>query len=126
MIFWILSAIALYTIGLFLPSLLLLPRIGISAYVGSRDNEPEPSALHARVKRAHRNMMESLPVFLALAVLALVVPDADLAQAILGAQVFVLARVAFLPLYLAAVPWARSVAWIAGFVGLIMMAMALI
>ena len=46
--------------------------------------------------------------------------------AILGAQVFVLARLAYLPLYVLAVPVARSTAYTVGFVGLIMMALALI
>lgn len=125
MLFWILCAITLYYLGLFLPPVLLIPRIGIVAYVGSRDAEPDPNVLHARAKRADRNLSENLPVFLALGVLSMIVGEADTAQALLGAQIFVLARVAYLPVYLMAVPWLRSGLWTVGWLGIVVMALAL-
>jgi len=123
---WILLALLIYYAGVFLPSLFLIPRIGIASYVGKRDSDPEPDAIAGRAQRASRNFQENLAPFLALALLALTVPDIDLPAAILGAQVFVVARLAYLPLYLFAVPVLRSAAYTLGFIGLIMMAMALI
>ncbi|MEL6296577.1 MAG: MAPEG family protein, partial [Pseudomonadota bacterium] len=64
--------------------------------------------------------------FLALGILAMVVEGADQSLALLGAQLFVVARIAYIPLYMLAVPVVRSGAWIAGFVGMIMMAYALL
>ena len=126
MLIWMLLAMAVHFAGVFLPSLFLLPRIGVPAYAGSRDNDPEPTAMQARSARAVRNMQESLPVFLALALLALIVPDADAAQGLLGAQLFVIARALYLPLYVFAVPYVRSGMWTLGFVGLVMMVLSLV
>ena len=50
---------------------------------------------------------------------------ADQAQALMGAKVFVIARLVYLPLYMLAVPVARSAVWTAGFAGLIVMGLAL-
>ncbi|WP_130402663.1 MAPEG family protein [Thalassococcus sp. S3] len=126
MISWLLAGLAIYYFTLFLPGLFLLPQMGFAAYTGSRDAEPEPSVHRARALRIQRNSLENIAPFLALGILALVVPEADMDQALLGAQVYVLARVAFLALYIFAVPFVRSLAWIVGFIGLIAMAFALI
>lgn len=123
---WILAALALYLAGIYLCSALLLPGYGISAYLGSRDSEPAPAPVLARARRASRNFQENLPVFLALALLAMILPEAEMGQALLGAQIFVLARVAYLPLYLAAVPVLRSAVFTVGFGGLVLMALAVL
>ncbi|MCA0873972.1 MAPEG family protein [Seohaeicola saemankumensis] len=126
MLFWILCALLLYYVGVFLPSLFLVPRIGVPSYLGSRDSEPEPTVLQARAARATANLQENLATFLTLAILAMVLPQADQAQAVLGAGIFVIARLVYLPLYLLAVPVARSAVWTAGFAGLIVMGLALV
>ena len=58
--------------------------------------------------------------------LALHLPGAEGAAAARGAMIFAVARAVYLPLYLAAVPWLRSLSWTVGFVGLAMMALALV
>lgn len=123
---WIMMGVAVYLAGLFLPSTLLMTRIGLAGYVGSRDEEPEPGLIHGRALRANRNMAESFILFLAFGALSFVVPEADTAMGVLGAQIFVLARIAYLPLYLLAVPWLRSGIWTVGFVGLGIMAISLV
>ena len=125
MLTWILLVLILYYAGLFLPSLFLLPRIGVGAYLGSRDGDPDPEKVHARAQRAHRNFHENLAPFAVLAVLALVLPDVNVAQATLGASVFFFARLAYLPAYLLAVPVVRSAAYSVGFIGLVLMGVAL-
>ena len=125
MLIWIFLALMVYYAGLFLPSLFLIPRIGLGQYLGSRDGDPEPGKTAGRAKRAHANFQENLAPFLTLGVLAMIVPDVDMAMAILGAKVFVFARAAFLPLYVLAVPVVRSAAWTAGFIGMVMMGYAL-
>lgn len=126
MLTWIFFALLLYYAGVFLPSAFLIPRIGVGRYLASRDADPDPTVMQGRAKRASSNFLENLAPFLALAILAMILPDADMAQATLGAQLFVLARLAYLPLYMLAVPVARSAAWTLGFVGLIILAFALI
>jgi len=126
MLYWILAAMAVYLVGVFLPSLPLIGQIGLKDYLGSRDADPAPGKFRARAQRATRNMQETLQVFLALAVLSMVVPGSDAAQALLGAQIYVLARAAYLPLYLAGIPVLRSAAFIVGLAGMLILALAMV
>lgn len=124
--FWILTALAVYLLGIYFGSALLIMKIGPVAYAGSRDAQPQDSTLRARALRASRNYQENLPVFLALAILALIVDTVNMPQALLGAQIFVIARIIYIPVYLAAVPFLRSVVFMVGLVGLGLMALAIV
>lgn len=126
MLIWILSALALHLVHVYLPAILFLPSEGVMTHVGSRDRLPEPSFLVSRARRALANYQENLPVFLALALLTYVQPGVDMASAVLGAQIFVVARAAYLVLYLISVPFTRSIAFLVGFGGLILMLFALL
>lgn len=125
MIFWILVALVVYYVHLFLPSMIRIPQIGVTRYVGSRDDLPVLPAIGQRAERAHNNLRENIIPFVALALLGVTLGDVS-ATAILGAQVFVLARVVYLLCYLFAVPWLRSLVWTIGFVGLVLMAWPLL
>ena len=58
---------------------------------------------------------------------ALVAQRAGIAdEALLGATVFIWARVAYLPIYLAGIIYVRSLVWGVGVAGLAMMVMALL
>ncbi len=105
---------------------LLMLRIGPAAYMGPRDTLPEPSKYYGRMQKAAANFGENLPVFLALAVLALVIEGVDMALAERGAMLFVLARVAYIAVYVAGVPFVRSVIFTAGLAGQVMMLLALL
>ncbi|MGJ8529356.1 MAPEG family protein [Maritalea sp.] len=120
MLIWIVVGIALYFLQLLLSSLIRIPQIGIAKYVGSRDDLPELPVIGQRASRAFNNMRESFPIFLGLAVLNLVLGDVS-SDAILGAQMFVIARAVYVGTYLAAVPWGRSLVWSVGFLGLLFM-----
>ncbi|MEM6277606.1 MAG: MAPEG family protein, partial [Pseudomonadota bacterium] len=119
----------------------LMPQMGYGGYLGSRDGEPAAEGMYGRARRILRNSNENLAAFVGLAAAALALnalqgdavvlpvgsPGAvDMGLATLGAMIFVIARAAFIPLYLFGVPLIRSGAWIAGFVGLIMMGYALL
>lgn len=120
MLFWIVVALALYSAQLFLPSLIRIPQIGISRYVGSRDDLPELPVIGQRASRAFNNMRESFPIFLSLAILNMIIGTVS-ADAIFGAKLFISARLVYVAMYLAAVPWGRSLVWSVGFLGLIFM-----
>lgn len=120
MTIWIVAGLALYFVQLFLPSLIRIPQIGINRYVGSRDELPELPVIGQRASRAFNNLRESFPVFLALSILNMLGTSVP-ADAILGAQLFVGARVVYLFSYLFAVPWGRSLVWAVGFLGLLFM-----
>ncbi len=121
MLFWIVVGVALYFLQLFLPSLIRIRQIGVSRYVGSRDDLPDLPVVGQRASRGFNNMRESFPIFLGLALLNITLGDVVSSDAILGAQIFVIARVIYVGLYLAAVPWGRSLVWGVAFVGLLFM-----
>lgn len=126
MTFWILAAIAVHYVAVFLPALFVLSGLGLGGYLGSRDAEPVPGPHHGRAQRALRNAQESFAPFAALALLTLILPDTDMGLARAGAATYVLARAAYLPLYILAVPAVRSVAWTASLIGMAMMIAAIV
>ena len=126
MLFWILAGLAVYLINIYLPAALYLPREGLMTHLGSRDKTPEANAITGRARRALKNLQENMPFFLTLALLAFVVPGVDVAQAQLGAEVFVIARAVYIVMYMISIPGLRSVAYGVGLVGNIIQLMALI
>jgi uncharacterized MAPEG superfamily protein len=93
--------------------------------LGPRDHPRPYTVMGGRAARALANMQEALPVFLTLALLNLIVGTAA-AMAVTGAWVFLIARVIYVPLYLAGIPGLRTLAWAAGWVGLVMMLVPLL
>lgn len=127
MLSWIIAAIVLYYIGLFTPSLLTVGQAGFAYGIGPRDMPPPDTQLIGRAKRAHENFKENAIPFFAVAILTLLLSDpAPTAQAMTGAAVWVISRALYIPLYLAGVPWIRSLAYFAGWGGLVMMILSLL
>jgi len=122
---WLMAGLALYLVNVHLAGLLLLVQVGPVTHSGPRDSLPAPGRYRARALRAAENFAENLPIFVTLGLLALAVEGAEMAQAVLGAQIFVLSRVVYIAVYVAGVPMMRSVVFMAGFVGLAIMALAL-
>lgn len=86
----------------------------------SRDIMPEPTVMSGRADRALANVTEAMVLFLPLALLT-----QEAAGAVLGATIFVSARIIYVPLYVTGVPFLRTLAWIVSLGGLFVMAMAL-
>ena len=100
-------------------------RFNLWQIMGNRDIRPEASVIAARLDRAKSNMLEALPLFLGLAMLALA-KRGDTNGAVNGAIVFLIARTIYVPVYAAGIPVLRSLVWLAGMAGLVMMALPLI
>ena len=85
---------------------------------GNRDTFA-PEGIAGRASRAHRNMLENLPLF---AALVLIVHVAGLSSdtSVFGAQIFVIARLAFAIIYIIGIPWIRTAAFLISVVGLVM------
>lgn len=83
---------------------------------GNRDQLPEPSPIARRADRAANNMVENLPIFICAVVAARLAGAAPEAIAP-GAHVFVWARVAYLGVYLAGVPYLRTLVYFISIVG---------
>lgn len=90
--------------------------------LSSRDNQIESSILQGRVSRAGANLQESLPAFLALALLASI-QQIDLIQA---ATIWLGLRVLYIPCYMLNIIYVRTLVWIGSLGCLIYMASKLI
>jgi uncharacterized MAPEG superfamily protein len=88
--------------------------------MGARDEELPPARpIVGRLARAQANFLETFPVMIA-AVLIVVQANLTDSTTALGAWIWLGARVAYLPLYAMGVPVLRSLAWVAGLVGIVM------
>ena len=101
-----------------LPSVLKTRQYGIRWNTSARDEAmPEPWEVTQRLERAQANLFENLPVFAA-AVLLAHVADRETSLTAIGAQIFLWARVTYVPLYAGGVPVVRSLVYLVSLVGL--------
>ena len=97
---------------------------GLGWAFGNRDTQPALPAWVDRSRRAQANMAENLLPFACFVILVQLAGKAGDLSA-LGAQLFLVARIAYLPLYLFGVKVVRSLAYTVGLVGMIMVAVQL-
>jgi len=94
-------------------------QVGTPALAGNRENLPPFAGWAGRAQRAHRNMLENLVLFAILVLVAQAAGRTNAATA-LGAQLFFWGRLAYAPIYVAGIPWARTAAYIVSVIGLLM------
>jgi uncharacterized MAPEG superfamily protein len=98
---------------------------GLTWNVGPRDGVPVPlTGMAGRLDRASNNFLETF-VFFAAAVLMLVFLQKGNEHSALGAQIYFWARVAYLTIYAAGIPFVRTLVWAAALVGLLFVVAAL-
>lgn len=98
---------------------------GLKWNASARDGEARPlTGVAARMDRALRNFLETFPFFAA-AVLAVVLTGQASSDTALGAQLYFWARLAYVPLYAAGVPYLRSLVWAVSLWGLLQVLWAL-
>lgn len=100
-------------------------QVGLPTLAGNRQGMHELTGWVGRMQRAHRNMIENLVLFAAL-VLIVVVAGKGNALTLMGAQVFFWARLVYVLVYGAGVPWLRTGVWTVSVVGMGMMASQLL
>ena len=94
-------------------------QVGLPALAGNREGLPEITGWAGRAARAHRNMLENLVLFAALVLVAVAAGKTN-ATTLLGAQIFLYARLAYAVVYVAGIPWLRTGVWTVSVVGLAM------
>ena len=100
--------------------------LGPTWNAGPRDEEKKPSGKFAgRASRASANLQETYPAFVGLA-LALAVAGDPSGWGLTGAWTWFACRILYIPLYLAGVPYIRSLVWLGSLAGLLIMVSALI
>jgi uncharacterized MAPEG superfamily protein len=114
-------SLAVYGLYLGAQSLIYRWRFGIEFAASARDEAPKPEGdLLGRAERALKNFQET---WLAFVILTLVAHLSDRGDAVVfwGAVVYLVARVAYLPLYLWGVFLIRSLVWNVATIGLAIM-----
>lgn len=119
-------SIALGLVHVLFGATLMTAQRGLKWNAGARDGEAKPlTGVAARVDRALRNFLETFPFFAA-AVLAVVLTQRTSPETALGAQVYFWARLAYVPLYAAGIPYVRTLVWAASLWGLLQLLWALL
>jgi len=97
---------------------------GLVPMVGTRDALPPNKTFHARTLRIVSNHIEGLAMFAPLVLIA-AIQNVHSDMTVLGARLFFYSRVVHAGAYLAGIPWVRTIAWFVGFVGTILIFLAL-
>ncbi len=97
---------------------------GIVDTVGYPQDPPALPGWAQRSQRAHGNMVENLAPFAAVVLIAHMA-GANNAMTAFGAILFFWARVGHAIVFIAGIPWLRTLAFVAGWVGIILVFLAL-
>jgi uncharacterized MAPEG superfamily protein len=122
MLFW---AIALGIVQLLLATMASVSGRGLPWGVGPRDEGCPPiGKFGARLDRAYKNFLETFPFFAAAILLGHAL-DKHSANSALGAQIYLWARMLYVPAYVLAIPFTRTIIWVASLVGIAMVLRAI-
>jgi uncharacterized MAPEG superfamily protein len=112
--------LVLALIQVLLPALLRNRETGIPYNTSARDQPGAPvGKITGRLMRAQSNLFETLPVFAA-AILIAHVAGRDGPQTQWGAWLYLIARIVYVPLYAAGVPYLRSLVWVVSLAGILL------
>jgi len=111
------AAMLLATLQLTLSSVLTLHQLGGAWVAGPRDEPREVTGVSGRFVRAYRNLLEIFPQFVA-ALFLVHAAHAAGSLSVIGAWVFVIARLLYVPAYAFAPPGVRPICWLAAQMGI--------
>ena len=100
-------------------------QVGLPVLAANREGLAPCSGWAGRAARAHHNMLENLVLFAAL-VLTAVVAGRTNGATLLGAQLFLWARLAYAVIYVAGIPWLRTAVWFVSVIGLVIIFLQLL
>lgn len=112
-------AMGLGLIHIALAATLSVQQRGFAWAVGPRDITPPLTGIAARVYRALCNFSETFPIFAA-AVLAVSLAQRGNANTVMGAQLYLWARLAYIPAYALGISYVRTLIWALSLVGIVM------
>ena len=111
------AAMLLAVVQLTLSSVLTLRQLGGAWVAGARDEPREVTGVSGRLVRAHRNLLEIFPQFVA-ALFLVHAAHAAGSLSTIGAWLFVVARLLYVPAYAFGPMGARPICWLAEQVGI--------
>ncbi|MBP2550307.1 putative MAPEG superfamily protein [Neorhizobium galegae] len=119
-------SVVLLVFQIMLQGFLATRELGSKWNAGPRDESLKPkSVLAGRAERASANLRETYPAFVGL-VLALAFYSDVSGWGLLGGWLWLLCRLAYIPLYLAGIPYIRSLVWMGSLLGLLVMIVGLL
>ncbi len=125
MLLIIFLVLVLLLVQVMLPGRYLTEQVGAEMQTGPRDDLPEPTLELARSRRALANLQETLPVFLTLAILSIVLGEQGWLS-LAGGVIYLLARIGHVVCYMRGLsPW-RSICFLVSLIALVIMAIPLI
>jgi len=125
MLLLIFLVLLLLLIQVMLPGKYLTQQVGTKDQMGPRDNLPEPTIELSRSRRALANLQETLPIFLTLAILSIVLGEQGWLS-LVGGALYLLGRASHVVCYMKALsPW-RSLSFLVALIGCVLMALPLI
>ncbi len=98
---------------------------GLPKLAGNREGLPDLTGWARRAACAHRNMLENLILF-AVLVFTAHIANVHNGMTLLGAQLFFWGRFAHALVYIAGIPWVRTVAWLVSVIGLLLIFLQLV
>ena len=112
-----LSILALYGVlviaTIVVQALLAVPQVGLPYLASPRDDGRNLEGVPGRALRCVQNSVVAMALF-APAVLILQAKGGFTANSLLAAQIFLIARLIYVPLYLIGTPWLRTGIWMVG------------
>ena len=85
-------------------------QLGMGYALGPRDDGFKITGIAGRLQRAYLNHLETLPLFAIVVLVAHVAGKADATTAF-ASQLYLGARIAYVPAYASGIPWLRSIVW---------------
>jgi uncharacterized MAPEG superfamily protein len=93
---------------------------GLPWAIGPRDEPGQTlGRIGGRLERAYKNFLETFPFFAAAVPVANALGKST-EYSVLGAQIYIWARVLYIPAYVFAIPFVRTLIWTAALVGIVM------
>lgn len=122
---YLLWAVALAFVQMLISVAAASAQVGLVKLSYNRDDMPELTGWAGRARRAYFNMLEALPLFAALVLVAHALGVSN-AMTVLGAQLFFWGRAAHMLVYYAGVPFLRTGVWLVSAAGLILIFLQLV
>ena len=118
------ASLVLASVQLSIASILTLRQLGGAWVAGPRDTPREVSGISGRFVRAHRNLLEIFPQFAAAIFLVHASRTVGTLSTV-GAWLFVVARIIYVPAYAFAPTGGRPMLWLAAWIGIVLIVMDL-
>ena len=113
-------SVVLGLVQLIIATTLAIKDQGLSHATGAHDAPGPPvTVLTGRLLRAFHNFRETF-VYFAVSVIAVTLLNKTNANTALGAQLYFWARLVYVPVYAAGIPFLRTAVWTASVIGLVM------